>query len=395
MRFPLRVAGPRLQTDETTGRHATWFELFFDLVFVVAVAELAHDLATDVTGLRLVGFVGLFVPIFIVWMNFSYYADLFGEEGLDRVGLFVAMFVVAALATTLHDALAGQLRGFIVSYLALRVVLLVLYARARMANPDVRQFTGRYIALYGLGALFWVAALAFDGLAQFVLVGIGLAIEIVTPGVTYFTVDERPAQVSHMPERFGLFTIIVLGEVVVAVVSGISGTEWSVPAVGAAVASFVAAVAVWRLYFAYVREDTITDLVRGDFDFFAGMGYTYGHFGVTLGITAAGVGSLLVIVAAGEGVSVAFFDRLALGGGVAVFLLGIALTHGAVGTISQSVAGVWVAGSFVAVVFAVSIANPVVLVTTIALLLGALAALEFVLSTDSVTPTPDAPRPPT
>ncbi|MFC7203915.1 low temperature requirement protein A [Haloferax namakaokahaiae] len=389
MRLP-RVAPPILQTSEEA-RHATWLELFFDLVFVVAVAELAHDLAADVTGLRLVAFVGLFVPVFLVWMNFSYYADLFGEEGAGRIGLFLAMFGVAALATTLHDALAGQLGSFIVAYLALRVVLLALYWQAWRANPTVREFTGRYLTLYGLGALFWVSGLFVTGTLQFTLIGIGIVIEVATPAATYFTVTERPQQISHMPERFGLFTIIVLGEVVVAVISGIADTEWSVPAVVTAAAAFLLAVSFWRIYFAHVREETITDLVRGEFDFFAGMGYTYGHFGVALGITATGAGALVAIVAAGESGSLTLLERLTFGGGVASFLLGASVTHGAVDAVERRTVGEWLVGAAAILVVTVFLSTPAPFVLLVTGVLVALAGRDLRWVTRPTPPADEAP----
>lgn len=262
-------------------------------------------------------------------------------------------------------------------YLGLRVVLLALYARAWRANRHVRGFVGRYLGLYSVGALFWAVSLGFDGGVQYALVGLGIAVEVATPAVTYFTAPTRPQQVSHMPERFGLFTIIVLGEVVVAVVSGLADTEWSTVAVAAGFVSFLVAVAVWRLYFANVRETTISDILRGDrFDFLAGMGYTYGHFGVTLGITAAGAGVLLAIVAAAEGHGLGVLERLLVGGGVAVYLLGTAVTHGAVAALESHELAARVAAGVVAVAVAVAGPAPLVLLVAVAALLVAVVVFE-------------------
>ena len=256
-------------------------------------------------------------------------------------------------------------------------MLVGLYGRAWLANPGVRGFLGRYVALYGVAAGFWLVSLGFSGGTQYALIGLGLAVEVATPATAYVTADDRPRQVSHMPERFGLFTIIALGEVVVAVVSGIADTEWSATAFVASVGAFVASVAVWRLYFANVRESTITDLVTAEeFDFFGGMGYTYGHFGVTLGITALGAGVLLAIVAAAEGHGFSLLERLLVGGGIAVYLLGTLVAHGAVGALASRAFVARGGAGVVALGAAVAGTTPLVLVLVVAGVLSAVALYE-------------------
>ncbi len=90
---------PRLRTEVPQGeRHATWLELFFDLVFVIAVAELAHLLHDDLTPRGLLVYAALFVPVWWQWIDFSYYGDQYDTDDLSyRLALLAAMLGVVIL----------------------------------------------------------------------------------------------------------------------------------------------------------------------------------------------------------------------------------------------------------------------------------------------------------
>src|SRR3954452_6138444 len=125
---------PRLRTlagSEPDDRRATWLELFFDLVFVAAVGQLANGLAHEPTVERFFEFLGLFVPVWWAWMGFTFYANRFDTDDLVyRVMTLLAMFGVAVLATTIPSTFEGATTGFPLAYVAVRLVLVGLYARA-------------------------------------------------------------------------------------------------------------------------------------------------------------------------------------------------------------------------------------------------------------------------
>ncbi|MEM1280946.1 MAG: low temperature requirement protein A, partial [Cyanobacteria bacterium P01_H01_bin.152] len=79
-------------------RHATWLELFFDLVFVLAIAQLSHLLHSDPSWVGIVGFAALFVPVWWLWIDFSYYADQFDvDRGPYRLVMLGIMFGLVVL----------------------------------------------------------------------------------------------------------------------------------------------------------------------------------------------------------------------------------------------------------------------------------------------------------
>ena len=88
------------------GRHATWLELFFDLVFVLAIAELAHYLHDHLSVGGFLGFLFLLVPVWGTWMSYTYYADLLDVDGpAYRMAMLAAMLLSIALAVSVYGAL--------------------------------------------------------------------------------------------------------------------------------------------------------------------------------------------------------------------------------------------------------------------------------------------------
>ena len=203
---------PRLRTlaeeDAEDERHASWLELFFDLVFVVAIAELAHELGVDHTLGGFATFAALFVPIFVAWQGFSFYADRFDtDDVLFRVCMLAAMLAVAALAIQIPDVAHGESTGFALAYVTIRVLTIVLNLRAYRHVPLARPLVGRYVVAFSFSVALWTASLAVPEPWRFVLWGIGLAVDLGVPArIGPRFVGRVPLHASHIPERFALFT---------------------------------------------------------------------------------------------------------------------------------------------------------------------------------------------
>jgi low temperature requirement protein LtrA len=289
---------PRLRTrgrglDEM--RRATWIELFFDLVFVAAVSQLANALAAEPTTARFFEFLGLFVPVWWAWMGFTFYANRFDTDDLVyRLLLLLAMFGVAALATTIPSVFRGATHGFPIAYVAVRLVLIALYARASRHVPEARGLVRVYIRAFSFAVLVWLASLAFDAPWAYVVWGIALAVELSAPVRAWRFLPDAPVDSRHLPERFGLLTLIVLGESVLAVVLGVSKISWDGGSAVAAAAGFIVAASLWWIYFDFLDEGALT--ARG---LFGGLTYTYMNYFVVVGLAALGAGVKLAILAAG------------------------------------------------------------------------------------------------
>jgi low temperature requirement protein LtrA len=293
LRPPTLRTGEGLDRDE---RHATWTELFFDLVFVAAIAELGGILHEDSSLGGILTMAGLFVPVWWVWIGFTLYADRFDSDDIVFRGLmFAGMLGSGALAINVHFAADGSSAGFALSYVAVRIVLLALYDRARRHVPASRPLVNRYMRGFSLAAALWLVSLAFEGWPRYAIWALALTIDIGTP----VTMPERifrllPVHQSHLPERFGLFILIVLGETVVSVTAANADLDWTLRAALVAAGGFVTVACLWWIYF------DMLDLgaVRGRFQAF--QVYFYAHLPLLIGLTGVGAGTSLAIEEAGH-----------------------------------------------------------------------------------------------
>jgi low temperature requirement protein LtrA len=317
---------PRLRTDlrDEGERHATWYELYFDLVFVAAVSQLATALSREPTLAGFLRFAGLFVPITWAWVGFSFYANRFDtDDVVYRLVKAMAMLAIAALAVSVHSVMRGGQGSvaFALSYVVTRACLLGLYARARgHATGPGRRMIDVYLTCFSGGVLLWLVSIAVPGPARYWLWAAALALELgAAPSLGWRALGGAAVNAPHITERFGQFFIIVLGESVIAVVAGIAGAHFSAATSVVAVAGFVIALCLWWIYFDLADTSVVG---RG----LLGLVYVYAHFPLLAGVASIGAGMRLAITNAGAG-GLGAGARWAIGGGLACYLLSLALLH--------------------------------------------------------------------
>jgi low temperature requirement protein LtrA len=289
---------PRLRTLEAEeDRRATWLELFFDLVFVAAVAETAATLSDDPTVVGFGRFLALFLPIFWAWAGFTFYATRFDTDDLVyRLLTLLGMFAVAGLASTVPHALDGGQNSFVVAYVCVRTILLVLYARVYRKVDVARPVAGWFILTFGIAIGSWVVSLAIPAPWKYVFWAVALALEYAAPVRAWRLLRAMPVDPRHVPERFALLIIIVLGEGVIGVVLGTAEASWTFSSGAVAFAGFLTGAAIWWLYFDFLDARlVITRNVR------SGLTFVYAHYFVAAGIAALGVGVKLTILSVEPG----------------------------------------------------------------------------------------------
>jgi len=363
-----------LTTHETDDRHASWLELFFDLVFVVAITELSSRLVLDHSAAGFLRFAALFVPVFVAWQGYMAYATRFDTDDLAfRIAYFAGMLAIAAMATQIGDVAHGvHSAGFAVSYVCLRAIVVALYWRSWRAVPEARPLIRLYGGGYGLAAAVWLASLALDTPLRYWIWGAALAFELSLPPFSTRLHRRIPTSARHLPERWALFTLIVLGESVVAVAAATSGTNWRLASATAAVLGFAAVAALWWLYFDQqanvVLQGSTMDVVI----------YSYAHLPLLIGLAATSAGLRLLIERAGEG-ELGGGAAAALLGGVAVFLVSLVATRWVTvsGPKRLGVSLKLAAAAIVAVLLlAQAVLPPLVLAAGLALVLAAVVFVE-------------------
>lgn len=287
---------PRLRTSETElHRSATWLELFYDLVFVVAVAGLGQRLLADHGWQGGLAFMGLFVPLWWAWAGYTFYADRYDTDDLGQRLIAIAQIVaVAFMAASISGDTADSTFAFALAYLAARTVLVVMYVRARRHVHETRELVTGYIYGHSIAIGIWAISLAVPADVRPFLWAIGLAIDFYTPFHLRKIQAKVPLDVSHLPERFGLFTILVLGESIAAVVAGLSHRGWDLEPIIAAVLSILIATSLWWIYFDNL-EGSVVRRREGQRTAWKPTVWIYSHLPLAIGLTATGIGLEFIV----------------------------------------------------------------------------------------------------
>lgn len=277
---------PSLQSEAASERHATWTELFYDLAIVAAIAVMGHEFASrpSVAGLR--DFALVFVPLWWAWAGSTFYADRFDtDDTLHRWLFFVQMAGICGMAVFTHGVFEEGFAGFAVSYALVRLVLIVSYVRVGILHPRTRGLAVRYAVGFTVALLPWLVGVFAPEAARRWLVLAALLIDYATPHTAHRQQASLPLNVSHLPERFGLFSIIVLGETVAAIVR--TGTAMPVTShtVVAGVLTLVIAISIWWLYFSNLDASNLRKIK------WTGQVWVYTHLPFVFGLVLLSVGT--------------------------------------------------------------------------------------------------------
>jgi low temperature requirement protein LtrA len=206
------------------------------------------------------------------------------------------MFAVAALASTVPDAFHGGQNSFVVAYVSVRLILIVLYVRVYRDVDIARPVAGWFILMFGIAVVDWLISLALPVPWKYLFWALALLFEHIAPIRVWRLLRGFPVHPRHIPERFGLFIIIVLGEGVIGVVLGTAEVSWTLLSGTVAFAGFLTGAAIWWLYFDFLdAASVVTRNVR------SGITFVYAHYFVAAGIAALGVGVKLAILSVEPG----------------------------------------------------------------------------------------------
>jgi low temperature requirement protein LtrA len=292
----VRVTPPRLRTLEQEERRATWLELFYDLAYVVAVAVLAERLLNDMTGV--VAFLGYFGLLWWLWASHTYYADRYDTDDLVyrllAAGQMVAIVVIASALSGATESTVAFAWGYAVA----RWVLVIMYWRAYRYVIETRGLVRGYLWGFGLAAVVWTISALVPEQARVAAWVVALFIDLATPWIMRREQARVPLDVSHLPERFGLFTILVLGEAIAALVAGLAHAAWSFPNAATAAVGIGIATSVWWMYFdnasgSVVRRSAAVQRT------WRPTAWIYTHFLLAAALAALGVGLEVAVAESG------------------------------------------------------------------------------------------------
>ncbi|WP_329377957.1 low temperature requirement protein A [Streptomyces sp. NBC_01716] len=282
----------RARSADERARSSTELELLFDLCFVIAVAQAAaafeHEVTSGRIGHGVLGYAMVFFAIWWAWMNFTWFASAYDTDDvfyrlLTLVQIGGALIMAAGAARALDDS------DFVLvamGYVVMRLAMVAQWLRAAYSDRERRTSSLRYAAGIFLIQIGWVIV-AFGVIPDLPVAFVVLAVgELAIPPWA-----ERTAPTTwhpqHIAERFGLFTLIVLGETVAAAAAAMRAaldTDVSFGDVASlSIGGLVTVFAMWWLYFAFDSPSRLTSLA-------ASLRWGYGHYALFASAAAVGAG---------------------------------------------------------------------------------------------------------
>ena len=275
----------------------TFLELFFDLVFVAVIAQLAHRLAEHPDWSGVGWFVFLFYAVWSSWINGTYYHDLHTTNDLSiRLFTFAQMLAVALMAVHAGEVPGDGTIGFAIGYTANTFLLVVLWFRTGVHDPSHRPASVPYSIAYLISAILFGLSIGVEAPLTYWM----WALALLSEGIGYYIALNRWTPPESQPgdaviaasasliERMGLFVIIVLGEVVVGSVNGMAELIPLDPdemVIG--LSGMLVAIGLWWLYFDLVSH-------RRPVSRFT-QAWLFLHFPLVVAIAAGGAGVLTTI----------------------------------------------------------------------------------------------------
>ncbi|WP_033296403.1 low temperature requirement protein A [Amycolatopsis jejuensis] len=313
-------------------RVSTPLELLFDLCFVVAVgqagAQLHHALSAGHAGHGVLSFAMVFFAIWWGWLNFSWFASAFDTDDVPyRLATLVQIAGGLTVAAGVDKAFDGDFTIVVIGYVLMRLSAVTQWLRAARQSPETRATAYFYAVGITVCQVLWIVRLVLPGTAGligfFVLVALELAVPLVAE--TRAGTAWHP---HHIAERYGLFTLIVLGETVLgatnAVKEGLAEGEHTGDLVSLAAVGLLLVFAMWWLYF---DQPGHARLERGN-SLTTALSWGYGHYLIFGSAAAVGAGLELAVDFDSHHTAVSgTATAMAVTIPVAIFLLSVWLLH--------------------------------------------------------------------
>lgn len=342
---------------EQEHRAATPLELLFDLCFVVAVsqaaAQLHHALGEGHAGSGLIGYAMVFFAIWWAWMNFTWFASAYDTDDAPyRLLTLLQMAGVLVLAAGVEAAFTQYDFALITyGYVLMRVAMIAQWLRAAKEHPEGRSTSLRYAGGIAVVQVGWLLRLLLPHPWDYAGFAVLVLAEIAVPAWAELRGRGTSWHPDHIAERYGLFTIIVLGEVILgslnAVQSGFSEHGLSADLVLVAVGGLVLVFALWWIYFAGQNTRLPSTKIA--------LTWGYAHYLVFAAVAALGAGLEVAVAVAEHHAHISErAGAFAVAAPVALYLLVMGLLHAL--TRAGIIATGWIIGASIVLVLAAAAA---------------------------------------
>ena len=274
-------------------KKASWLELFYDLIFVAAFIQLGNGLSQHISITGFLGFAAIFSLLWTIWTGFTTYINRFNiDDFLHRILIFCQMISVGAIALyapRIFDGYSIPFAGAIGFSLA---IIAILYSRSLSHSDEtVKQFSLKWTQIYSLSSIIWFCSIFISSPLNYALWFIGTALIFLLP----LTKSARelsnyfPRDLEHLSERYGILTIIVLGESFVKVLAILNKSSLDSTAIIQILYTLLLTISIWWIYFDDVAGSKLKHGMAN------GYIWLYSHLPFQLSVTAFGVAAKKVM----------------------------------------------------------------------------------------------------
>ncbi|MEE9724455.1 low temperature requirement protein A [Listeria seeligeri] len=266
-------------------RKVSWLELFFDLIFVTAVASTTHLLLSidnhpDKTAVYFGEYLLMVTPMFWAWVGQTMFFNRFGEKiKWPELYMLPQMFFLILMTASFDLTFSNTYYTFLIGYLGIRLITVIQYfVISRKLSGDARKVALMLGGVFLLGVITTATSMFFDGFWRYFVMYLGISVDIILPLFLSTTLRKVPVDFPHLAERFGLFVIITFGESIVAITTILVGHTLDWYTICYAGLGFLIISTLWASYF-YSFEKVVDHHKETHGQFLI-----YGHFFIIVSV---------------------------------------------------------------------------------------------------------------
>ncbi|WP_129726845.1 low temperature requirement protein A [Ectobacillus funiculus] len=266
-------------------KKVTWLELFYDLLFVAAVATATHVLLHVEKGYiypaYLLKFALIFIPIWWAWTGQTMFINRFGQDFLhQRIFMILQMLFVLIMISSLSVDFDQYYFSFLIGYIGLRALTSIQYLVVQNLEKGDRKKVARFLGTrFGIGAFLSFLSIFFDSWVRYAVLYAGIIVDMVLPILGHKYLVRVTTNTAHLLERFALLTLILFGESVVSILAVLQPQKGDWHSILFSIISFVLIISMWWQYFDNV-EKKVNKSIQG-----TGQTIIYGHLFILMSLS--------------------------------------------------------------------------------------------------------------
>ena len=241
-------------------RHATWLELFYDLIFVIVIAKITHVLAklgsSDHGYIYYFKYLLMFLPVWWAWIGHTLYNNRFDiADNWQKVLTIFQLFAIIMLSFFIGPDFEKYYLGFTFSYVTIRYLLILMYWRSYYLHHHVKEVSKYFMIGFFIGTSISLSSVLFTGITKYIILYAGILFDFLIPIIGKKKIQSVAVDSHHLPERLGLMTIILLGESILSITNSLNviSSDWEARIV--ILLGYVLILGVFWLYFSFIEKD--------------------------------------------------------------------------------------------------------------------------------------------